>query len=196
MATSDYRILSRPMGIHWAGWRSDTLHLQRSGWQIAVDFEVYRYQYRLAMRHQLMSLYAVTDQHTIETIEHSHRDVSEMPIFNVIQCAPNLQSQIVHGIDFSRFQQIDATPQMVTQKIQRMEDLNIFSVVGRTEQVLIDKADMSVIDHLEAIKALQSEKQRDIRDRLIKDGRRDDRYQDYSPKMHLVAQLVHYDEAA
>jgi len=120
---------------------------------------------------------------------------SAISVFEVVHCAPNIQSYQVHGIDFSHFQAIDATPQMVTHKIQRMEDLNIFAVVGKTEQVLIDKADMSVVDHLEAIKALQSQKQREIRDRLMKEGRREDRYQD-SPRMHLVAQLVHYDEAA
>lgn len=142
-----------------------------------------------------MRLYAVTDMHIIEAATGYH-DMSEIPVFNVIQCAPSLQSQLSHGIDFSRFQQIDAIPQMVTGKIQRLEDLNIFSVVGRTEQVLIDKADMSVIDHLEAIKSLQSAKQREIRDRMARGEKDEQRPAHGRPNLHLVAQLVHYDEAA
>lgn len=184
------------MGIHWAGWRSDTLHLQNSGWKIAVDYDYYRDSYRIAMQHEAMRLHAITSALTMIQAEHDrHRDLSEMPIFEVVHCAPSIQSTQVHGIDFSRFQQIDAAPQMVTSKIQRIEDMNIFAVVGKTEQVLIDKADMSVVDHLEAIKSLQSDEQRKIRDRLIKEGRREDRYVD-SPRMHLVAQLVSYEKAA
>ena len=198
MGTFDQRrLLSRPLGVHWAGWQSDTFRLQRSGWELAVELEFNYDRYRLLMKHSHMNLYAVSDQLHIHSIEftsmYADRDMSAVPVFEVVHCAPSIHSRVVLGIDFANFQRIDATPQMVSSEIRRIEDTNIFSVVGQTEQVLIDKADMTVVDHLEAIKALQSAKQREIRDRLLRSERVPERQQ---PKLHLVAQLVHYAEAA
>lgn len=191
------RLLSRPLGVWWAGWQSDTFRLQSEGWELAVEMEFNYDRYRLLMKHGRMKLYAVTDALQIESMAFSNpyasREPSEVPVFHVHACAPSLQTQLVHGIDFRNFQRIDATPQMVTSEIRRVEDTNIFAVVGQTEQVLIDQADMTVVDHLEAIKALQSQKQRDIRDRILKDPQAPQRQ---TPRLHLVAQLVHYAEAA
>lgn len=193
----DRRILSRPMGVEWAGWRSDTLRLQQGGWRIAVEFEPYRREYRLAMKHESMRLQAVTSEMVIEDFgRHTslYREAADMPIFRVCAVAPSIQSAVVHGFNFNRFAEIDATPTFVEQRIQRLEDCNVFSVLGKTEQVLIDKADMTVVDHLEAIKQLQSEKQRELRQRILTAPQEAPARQ--RPRLQLVAQLVHYEEAA
>ncbi len=198
MGTFDKRrLLSRPLGIHWAGWQSDTFRLQQCGWEIAVEMEFNYDRYRLLMKNAHMKLYALTDALHIHSMEftslYADRDMSNVPVFKVAHCAPSIHAQTVRGLDFASYQRIDATPQMVSSEIRRIEDTNIFAVVGQTEQVLIDQADMTVVDHLEAIKALQSAKQREIRDRLLAPDRQAERV---PPRLHLVAQLVHYAEAA
>lgn len=193
----EHRIISRPLGIEWAGWRSDTLMLQRCGWRLAVNFDPYRYEYQLLMKNESLKLCGITNSMVIEPMM-SRWDASmaNLPVFRVVSVAPNIH---VHQVScnlmpVARFEEIDATPQCVTSRIESLYDLNVFAT-KRAEQVLVDKADMTVIEHLEAIKRLQSPKQQEIRQRLLREER-DPRPQVRTPQLHLVAQLVHYAEAA
>ena len=53
---------------------------------------------------------------------------------------------------------------MATNEIRSIEEMNIFRLaLTGAEEVVIDKADMSVIEHLQAIKDLQKRTQRDLR---------------------------------
>jgi hypothetical protein len=195
---SDERILSRPLGIEWAGWRSDTLTLQRCGWRLAVNFEPYDYTYQLLMKNETLRLCGITTAMTIES--RSMRwdsDLSRLPVFRVVQVAPDIHVRTCTSVDLmpvGNFEEIDATPQFVSSKIESLYDLNVFATKW-AEQVLVDKADMTVIEHLEAIKRLQSPKQQEIRKRLLREGPTP-RPEVRVPQLHLVAQLVHYAEAA
>lgn len=190
---SEGRILSRPLGVEWCGWRSDTLRLQQCRWQIAVNYEPMRNQYQLLMKNESLRLCAVTEIYEIErTIADQSFDMSRVPVFRVVQVAPQIQvyRASCEMLPVSNFEEIDATPQFVTSKIESLYDLNIFAT-KRAEQVLIDKADLTVVEHLEAIKRLQSPKQQEIRQRLMRDEGKQQ-----APRLHLVANLVHYAEAA
>ena len=166
------RILSYPVGVRWAGFESDTHRLQQSGWAIAVDYEPYRQAYRLAFSHRMMRLYAITAEEVINNYSNvmgpgMHE---RFPMFHIQHCAPSIEVLRITD-NLSNFQAMDAEPMMVNQEIQRIEDLNIFNVpMTRTEEILVDRADMSVIEHLEAIKAMQSEEQKDIRERILREG--------------------------
>lgn len=187
------RLLSRPVGVWWAGWRTDTHRLQQSGWDLSVDFKIYDLSYRLAMRHQAMKLHAISDSQHLENVSAGmYKSPEDAPVFTVIHIAPSMTNVQMMGYDFSQFVPIDATPQITARKIERIEDMNIFATVGRAAHVMVDKADMSVIEHLEAIKALQSTKQQEIRRRELDatPAKRE------APRLQIIASLAHYDEAA
>lgn len=188
------RLLSRPMGVEWAGWRTDTRRLQQAGWEIAVEYDMYRHSYRLLMRHRMIKLYALTNM--LDLARHINDDytlsLANVPVFNVVAVAPSLHSITVPGLSFESFQQIDAQPQLCTHRIERVEDTNIFAVpLTRTQEILVDKADMTVIEHLEAIKKLQSPKQQEIRDRILHEGTNPEGCApEAKPRMNVIAQLV------
>lgn len=182
------RILSRPYGIEWSGWRSDTLALQNAGWRLAVSFDPLRQTYQLLMKNDALKLYAITDVQTIVDLSDPRNArylSSDYGTFQVRACAPDIYVyQVRMDMPSLNFVEIDAAPQMVESRIIRLADLNVFAT-KQAEQVLIDKADMTVIQHLEAIKKLQSPAQAELRKKA-----RESR--DELPRIHLVANLVHY----
>lgn len=187
------RILSYPVRVEWAGWETDTHRLQQSGWEIAVDYEPYRMAYRLMMRHRMIRLYAITAAEVIENYTNvlgpgMHE---RFPMFRVMHCAPSIEVVRITD-DLTNFQQIDAQPMMINQEIKRIEDLNIFNVpLTRTEELVVDKANMSVIEHLQAIKELQSPEQARIRERIRREGAvPQGGLIDAAPKTEVLANVV------
>lgn len=182
------RILSLPVPVEWASWRTDTCALQRTGWQLAVDYDPEYDRYRLLMKHPEMRLTAFTDS---QHIERNHYSIQrDLPPFTVRHVAATIHVQTVID-DFSRFHEIDAEPRYMNHKITRLEDMNIFAMREKSTEVLIDQANMEVIDHLEAIKRLQAPKQSEIRERLLRardSGARGSK--------HVIAELCTYAEAA
>jgi len=162
------------------------------GWRLAVNFEPYRQTYQLLIKNEALHLCGITDAMHIEnSISRYDARMAEIPVFRVLQIAPQIQVMRVScELSPRNFEEMYAAPQFVTSKIESLYDLNVFAT-KRAEQVLIDKADMSVIEHLEAIKALQSPKQKEIRQKLSQPQEAMER-----PRLHLVAQLVHYQDAA
>ena len=192
------RFLSRPLGVHWAGWETTTYRLQQSGWDLAVEHQFDRDEYCLLMHHKEMSLYAYTEVMTIERVMHDPSYYPErMPVFHVRRIAKMLYSQWTDMyLNFSAFQQIDATPQISERKIQCVEDFNIFALArSKAEEVLVNRADMTVIEHLEAIKALQEPRQHEIRQQMLRD-RGNTIPARSAPRLQLVAQLIHIEDAA
>jgi hypothetical protein len=172
--------------------------LQQCGWDLAVEHVFDRNEYCLLLHHKEMSLYAYTDVITIERIMQDPCHYHErMPVFQVRRIAKMLYSQWTDmRLNFSAFQQIDATPQITEHKIQCVEDFNIFALArSRAEEVLVNRADMTVIEHLEAIKALQEPRQHEIRQRMLQESNNALPVRGI-PKLQLVAQLIHVESAA
>jgi hypothetical protein len=194
------RLLSRPIGIEWAGWRTDTATLGRNGWDIAVDFRIERMSYSLILRHKVMSLYAMTNVIEIQDIISSpHYSAEHMPVFHVVCVAPRIQLHQVPVVGPVLYREIDPNPQINTSRISSIEDLNIFAqaMPGSKGEVLVDGADMTVVEHLEAIKRLQSAKQKEIRDRILR-SRESGNEVDPGAMKHRsnVVALVHYERDA
>lgn len=184
-------ILSVPWPVEWAGWRTDTLTLSQCGWQIAIEFDASRLRYRLMLKHHEMRLTAFSDAEVVDRVQRERVTLRNLPPFRICHVAETFHVLKVMD-DFSRFREIDPIPQFRTEEIRTMEDPNIFAPCApKAKEVLVDKADLTVVEHLEAIKALQSDKQRDIRDRLLlaKDA-------GVVGGKSVVAQLVSYSVAA
>jgi hypothetical protein len=168
--------------------------LQQSGWDLAVEHRLDRDEYCLLLRHAEMSLYAYTDVINLERVLQDpsfHAD--RYPVFQVRRIAKMLYSQWADmSLNFAAFKQVDATPQLTERRIQCVEDFNIFALArSKSEEVLVNRADMSVIEHLEAIKALQEPAQHEIRQRMMSDSG-----MQRGPRLSLVAQLIHVENAA
>lgn len=192
------RILSRPVPVHWAGWETTTTALQASGWELAVNFEFHRDRYTLVMRHQLMELWALSRgeyfSRSIVSFDNYGSD-RDLPPFEVVHVAKTLFIQTPTSLDFQAFQQIDARPQVTESKIRSVEDFNIFALArSKAEEILVNRADMGVIEHLEAIKRLQEPKQHEIRQRMLREDATIPTRA--TPKLHLVANIIHCEEAA
>jgi hypothetical protein len=165
---SGQRILSRPIGVVWAGWQSNTFRLQQAGWELAIDYKPMDDTYQLMVHSHEGKLYGVSSAtHLNKRMADAWNE--DMPDSFMMQgLAQSIQTITANHIDFAAFQQIDATPQMCTTEITRVEDFNLFkTITTRAEEIIIEKADMSVIEHLQAIKDLQSNTQAEIRDRIL-----------------------------
>ena len=170
---ADYRLVGKPVGVEWAGWRSDTYTLQRNGWKLAFSRDHYSNYVFLAMENKEMRLQAVTDTVSYYQMEVAKDWPVEMPLFRVRHVAPSIQVRVVAATyDWTQNAiPIDATPQY--KRMDEMRDLSmIFAPFEtRVEEVVINRADMTVIEHLEAIKRLQDPEQSAIRRRMLEEGK-------------------------
>jgi hypothetical protein len=187
----EQRILSAPHPVHWAGFQSTTTEMQQHGWQIAVEFEPMRLMYRLMFKHEQLRLYALTAQEHIQQGANGFGQMHDFCVpFKVCHAAASIECLRIHD-DISMFRAIDATPVMVTESIERIEDLNIFNVsLRKAEEILVNEADMNVIDHLEAIKALQSEEQKIIRERMLKGVQPGELIETSGPQARVMANVI------
>lgn len=129
---------------------------------------------RLALRNETMSLYGITsyiDIHHFRPALDPFADVNRtdlLPQFRIEAVAPNVEIHHQHLARPIKFEPIDAAPQLADMETFYLNDMCPFVKVGRGgEEVLIDRADMTVIEHLEAIKNLQSPAQAEIRQRML-----------------------------
>lgn len=172
--STEQRILSRPVPVYWDGWESDTYKLQRAGWKLAVKQDIYYDSYELLMKNNSLKLTAVSSaleiHRTITDPMRGREYANEMPPFKIQHVTPNLEHQVpmTFGLRnvWDQFKMIDATPQMCETRIDRLEDSGVFAfAIDHEKEIVIDQADMSVVEHLQAIKDLQSEKQKELRDK-------------------------------
>lgn len=188
MSETQRRLLSEPVGVEWNGWQSDTRRLQQCGWQLAVERKPNDCSssdsYRLAMKHEGLHLFAISNRTAFQReFFRNPWQSRQVPVFHVVQVLPlNFRLQTFGGVDLGNlndFVPIDAMPQFVEVKsleVKSLEDFNIFATISKTERIVIDKADMSVVEHLEAIKRMQAPKQRELRQK--------------ERQVNLIAQIV------
>ncbi|MDJ0952535.1 MAG: hypothetical protein QNJ81_02530 [Acidimicrobiia bacterium] len=172
--SEEQRLLSRPIRVFWMGWETDTLKLQNAGWKIAVKQDIYRDYYTFLFRHDRMELTALSSalqiHQVITDMNQGGQYASQLPPLVIEKVAPNLE--IVRHIDyddhnfFDDFNQIDAKPRISKQHISRLQDSCVFALAtGQAEEVVVDRADMTVVEHLQAIKQLQSDEQKRLREK-------------------------------
>lgn len=167
LAGLERRILSRPFPVEWAGWDSTTARLHSCGWQIATQFNWGEDTYRFAFSHEGMQLQGYADWMYIAYT--SSGDNRELPPIRVNYVAKSLL--VAKAGEFIQttctpWHLIDGRPQLSMKPIQRMEQLSVFAPL-QPKEILIPQADMSVIDHLEAIIKAQEPKQHELRQVIL-----------------------------
>lgn len=196
------RMLSAPFPVYWEGWRSTTAELAHRGWDLSVDESYQRQVVRLCMRHRHMELYAVTSamnwSDAYHATMHGVEGPPNLPPFHVgHSIAREIVIQSVtrevyispdaRGSYFDGFKAIDPQPQFEMETMSGAVP-RIFALASE-QDILFEKADMTVVEHLEAIKALQVDKQAEIRERLRKAQRRADKVIQF-PASRVVARLL------
>lgn len=181
------RVLSRPYEVVWAGWRTDTLALQNAGWRLAVEYAAERHKYRLLMDHPAMQLMAITYVSQLDYQDTKYISSKPLLRFEVAHIARTLHVvQMQEPTNWADFKQLDAQPCFTQSRIERLEDFNIFNVcLKRTEEILVNQADMSVVAHLEAIRQLQEPKQKELRAKVLRE-------REVAPRSQVIAQIVEF----
>jgi hypothetical protein len=169
----DQILLSRPVRVFWAGWESDTFRLQQCGWKIAVKQDMYRDYYEFLFKHKEVDLVAMSPGMTIHQAitdwQTGGQYAQQLPPIQITRVARTIELYRDIAVEdnlFNSYTMIDARPQMAERKTHRLEDSNVFAVaINEEKEIVIDQADMTVVDHLQAIKELQSERQRELREK-------------------------------
>lgn len=186
MVRSDPWVVSIPHRVHWGGWETTTTRMQQGGWELSAEQDIRDDSVRLAFRHQGMQMYGVTAPARVEFFRYSHRD--EPLHFNVVRMASRIDVMVMHD-DLSRFNPIDAYPQVMTQERKSIEDFGIFAVpLARTEEIIVEPE--TVMGLLEKIKSMQSPEQAAIRARNLLREKRDGIRHDAIPRQHFHAQIL------
>jgi len=181
---------SPPCKVEWDGWTSDTWYLQRAGWEFSVEKDFYRNAIRILMRHAHHGLCAISQFADFQGFEYLVKECRSPFHFQIVGMSQRI---IEVRTEAPQFHAIDATPTMTPMSQFNMHELNVFrpAPMREAEEVLVDKADMSVIEHLEAIKDLQSEKQKELRAKARR-GIKPGEIIETIPTGNVVVQMVNY----
>lgn len=188
---SGWTVLSRPFKVMWDAWESTTTALQRCGWEFAVERDQMRREYRLLMQNRQMRLTGITTYEVIEdyqACDPAYPD-ARLPDFHLTGLFSEVYEQRSAP---PTFYAVDMEPQYTMEKVA-LHELGVFARQGQAaaaEEVLVEKADMSVIEHLEAIKHLQSGKQKELREKARKAGPTESLVE--QPARNVIVQLVNY----
>lgn len=187
-----FRILSRPVPVRWAGWRSDTLALQQAGWQLSVWEDMAYGRMQLAMKHETLQLRGLSHKldwdHNLTRIggPHYHNDFEDRPFEIGFMASQIMQRVVGAGMEWTHFRPIDAQPQLCTSEIRTLDDLAHFAVpLVRTQEVIV--ADESVEELMQRILA----KQQPLRERYFEQQVRDAEGLTTAGKLLLPRPKVH-----
>ncbi len=158
MGHSDYRMLSQPHRVIFAGFESTTTRLQQAGWQLSAEQLMDRMSVRLALKLQMAGLYMVAEQQDCDFYNRRHEPMT----FHIKHCSSNMVIQMMETV--FNFKPIDAYPQMTESPRKSIEDFGIFApLLARTEEIIIEP--QSVAECLELIKKMQAPELAAIRKR-------------------------------
>ncbi|KKN37415.1 hypothetical protein LCGC14_0763630 [marine sediment metagenome] len=166
LGNSEPRILSQPIQLHWAGWRSDTFTLQRAGWQLAADQNIELEYLRLFLNHPTLRLSGTSALRKFDFFR--MKDLSQRDFIRSLDLSVQLASEYrISEESVSMVMPIDAKPTYTEIEMQSLEDAKFFRTINTDiQQVTLEKATLAeVLDF-----ALQKQKPRqdEIRRELLK----------------------------
>lgn len=165
-----------PARIRFHGFESDTARLQHAGWRIAEHFQDCHYHMSrdweiiLAAPGTDMKLRGRCSEREFKSRIYSDREYEGFPIyplhFEVDEYFHDYKVSIRDAYYFSsRFREIDGS-HTIADRLVSVDWGSVFPPRQEPkEKVLIQKADMSVIEHLEAVLREQAPKQKELRQR-------------------------------
>lgn len=149
-------LLSAPIRTEMLGMISDTVQMQRAGWEFSVEYEMAYMRYTVLARHRNARMYAMSapfDLRFFEVLEHG--SVRGLTI-NFPQVANSME--IVLQRSSMDFRPVDMEPQFVDFQQERMniEQFGIFATpLARTQEIYVPEE--SVDELLDRILDLKQE---------------------------------------
>lgn len=185
-----HRVLSSPVELEWAGWRSDTHRLQQAGWEISVDQDIRMRGVQIAIRHKDFQIYGISSMLDLDYFRIAG-DMQGFPrglVLPIHYMASRITMQVPFGIG-DGMMPIDATPQFITQEYRDLEDYRIFATpLARTDEIIVDPNDVSKL--LDMIREVQLPEQEEIRARNKLRESREGQYIDAIPRQQFHAQIL------
>jgi hypothetical protein len=186
------RLMNQPIKILWAGFETDTLRLQRQGWQLAVEECHSDLTIRIAMKHPMLKLYAVTDKYERRGFGFDTYHQDGHMVLNIRYLGPEIKEYAMPGEHtFLNFRPINAEPlyEMCRSPEGRsIDDFNLFKPLSKEKEIVIPNE--NVTELLERIQKLQKPKQDEIRKRKSMEIRRFNKdVNEYELETELVAQI-------
>jgi hypothetical protein len=172
---SDLRILSRSFPVEWAGWETTTQRLQQAGWQIAYQYDFGSDRYRFLFKHDKIDLMGYADWTYIDKLVALAYGDRELPTIRVGHVAKQffiekIDRKVLDCERISPWTLTDARSQLCDEPVRSWEDFSVFAKL-QPKEILIPRADMSVVEHLEAIIKAQEPKQHELRQTILKESR-------------------------
>lgn len=179
-------MLSRPVELHWAGWRSDTFTLQQHGWSLSAEQNIERMQMSIAMRNERAGMSGITAPMNWEYM----RDMQDFRGHHTPQLPVHLMGrkiEVMHtmGDHWSNFRPIDAQPQFMQRERRSLEDFVHFAPAHTRTQQLIVPED-TVDDLMERILKMQQGPRIERIREEIREGERIS----FQPRQKFHAQIV------
>lgn len=151
------------------GWEAPVYRLAQAGWEFRLVEDHSRHTFRVALHHRPMSLYSLSNSliqsrltdGTVEhiTINHLVTDIIREAVFVDRESVANEASltELSTNNPAQRF-------------TERFSELNLFGERD-VPSTLVDLADMTIVDHLKAIKDKQQSRQAELRERARRTSR-------------------------
>lgn len=151
----DPRLLSRPLRVHWAGWETNTSHLQAAGWKLSAFQDIRGSRLQLALRHEGVGIEGITqpiDYRFEQALDMRERQYVESLVLNVQgMLGEHVMLRMSAEVEFSP---IDAAPRYTAERITRLEDLAHFAgSLIRTNEIIVPEE--TVPELMERILKLQ-----------------------------------------
>lgn len=157
------RIISTPVDLFWEGWRSDTITLLRHGWDFSADQDLHSMRYRLAMRNDRLGLTGISSYYPFDTY---FGDMRKSILLQACLYPEHLRIQRISPIKAGDFSAVDVRPELI--ETHSLRDLIPFKEINiDAKQLFLEEA--SISDILEIALSKQSGKQREIRQRMLRE---------------------------
>lgn len=162
--------------VNFAGLRGDTRSMQAEGWELSVDtqrdYQRAGYLYRLAGRHPSLNLRLLSGVALVD----GRQTYMGNPIgnleFPIAFAAPNIMINLMDKPNFSSLnaESIEHFRVGYNERFD-LDDLAMFRSYGGEQEIIVpSKKILEVQDYLSEILEQQQEKQREIREMMLRDS--------------------------
>lgn len=166
---SSLRMVSPITDVYWAGWKSNTLSLQKAGWQMAIKDLPHLSKCQFAFTHPEYKLWGLSEPLNMMDVPRilvSNRQFSNQQYFPPIviyAMASDLRIEVSSFNNDHEFEPIDATPSIIKVENISMADMNIFRTIGNSREIFIPEQDS--VSLLNKILELQAPHQKELREK-------------------------------
>jgi hypothetical protein len=169
-----YRLVSAPIEIHWRGFRSDTVTLQRNGWKVTVKEDQYYRQLQMIMHLEGSDTYAISEPIPFHIMQHINE--REMGIRPTLQSRVELTrdftvQNMIPRTGFEGFVPVDCEPryEQFNYREQSVADLFLFQRIEESKEIYL--RDATIDEVLEFALNKQEPTQEEIRQRMLKESK-------------------------